>query len=69
ERQEPQSKIKLQDPQPFSGENREEFDPFIKECEAICKAKPDIYADANMMNNHCASWTTGEAEAAIRVMQ
>ncbi|KAL0566938.1 hypothetical protein V5O48_015060, partial [Marasmius crinis-equi] len=69
ERREAQSKIKLQDPQPFSGENREEFDPFIEECEAIYEAKPDIYADANAMINHCASWTTGKAEAAIRVMQ
>ncbi|KAK1216238.1 hypothetical protein PQX77_021135 [Marasmius sp. AFHP31] len=64
-----QSKIRMKDPEIFEGESREEFDPFIEECEAIYDAKTEIYNTDNAKISHCASWTGGKVQAAIRVLQ
>ncbi|KAK1218787.1 hypothetical protein PQX77_018512 [Marasmius sp. AFHP31] len=59
----------MKDPEIFEGESREEFDPFIEECEAIYNAKSEIYNTDNAKISHCASWTGGKVQAAIRVLQ
>ncbi|KAK1218776.1 hypothetical protein PQX77_018521 [Marasmius sp. AFHP31] len=64
-----QSKIQMKDPETFDSEKREDLDTFIKQCENIYEAKPDIYADDTAKIQHASSYCSGKVEAAINVLQ
>ncbi|KAK7024590.1 hypothetical protein VNI00_016195 [Paramarasmius palmivorus] len=63
-----ESKIDIRKPEPFSGDSRDQWRPFISTIYNIIHAKPYTYANSDRRIAMTSSYFTGKALAAYRVL-